>query len=100
MAGTRDPANAVALAGPGAIRRATTPPVARYPASASRRLGVQEVDEPVGRDHHGIMAGLDLDHVPSGGLDPIAARFQRLVDRVGAHDVARRHAVADLVLEL
>ena len=62
--------------------------------AASRGLGIEQVDEPLGRDHHGIVAGLDLDHLPPSCLEPVAARFQRLLDRSRADDVARGQAVA------
>jgi hypothetical protein len=65
----------------------------RKPGSFS--IGVKQVREPVGRDHHGVVPGLDLDHLPPNRLDPIC--FQRLADRIRADDVAGRQAVADLI---
>src|SRR5262249_55646131 len=37
---------------------------------------------------------------PACSLNPIAARFQRLVDRIGTDDVGRRQAIADLIRQL
>src|SRR5215472_11427148 len=63
-------------------------------------LGVEQLREPLRRDHHGIVAGPDLDHLPPGRLHPIAARLQRFVNRISADNVARRQTVAHLVLKL
>src|SRR5262245_42469209 len=45
------------------------------------------------------MAGRDLEHFHAVGLYPVAAGLQRSVDRIGAGDIDRRQAVADLVGE-
>src|SRR5262249_56135625 len=46
------------------------------------------------------MPALDFDRLPACRLNPIAARFQRLVDRIGTDDVGRRQATADLIRQL
>jgi hypothetical protein len=46
------------------------------------------------------VAGANLADLPASCLDPIPARFQHLINRIGADDVARRQVVADLALEL
>jgi hypothetical protein len=66
----------------------------------SRRVSVKQIGKPVRRDHHRIVAALDLDRLPAGRLDPSAARFQRLVDRISTDDVGRRQAIADLIRQL
>jgi len=53
-------------------------------------LSVEHVRKLLRRDHHGVMPGLDLGDLPSCRLDPVAARLERLVDRIGADDVERR----------
>ena len=51
-------------------------------------------------NYHRIMPALDFDRLPACCPNPIAARFQRLVDRIGTDDVGRRQAIADLIRQL
>src|SRR5262249_37382396 len=72
----------------------------RAEARKSRCIGIQQISESIGGNYHRIMPTLDFDRLPACSLNPIAARFQRLVDRIGTDDVGRRQAIADLIRQL
>src|SRR6516165_5005207 len=69
-------------------------------ARKSRCIGIQQISESIGGNYHCIMPALNVDRLPARRLNPIAARFQRLIDRIGTDDVGRRQAIANLISQL
>ncbi len=41
--------------------------------TCSAALGIKHIGHPIRRDHHGVVTGPDLDHLPAGRLHPVAA---------------------------